>query len=152
MRSKGDSELVPVNEAARRLGLTGGEVSRLHQLDGCPKLVRSGRTMLKWPDFPRWRDARLKREGKPATLDASRARRAAAQAELSEIEVAKARGEVLTIADLERIVAKDYGMVKAGLLSLPGRLAPEILGLRSILDAQAVVDRRVREIMAELSR
>ncbi len=152
MRKGGDSEEVGVNEAARRLGLTGGEVSRLHGEPGAPKVVRGGKVFLRWPEFPRWRDERLKKVGKPSGLDEARRRRLSAQAELAELELAKARGDLLTISDVERIVSTDYGKLRAQLLSMPGRLAPCVVGVKTMADATAAIDAEVRSVMAELSR
>ena len=51
----------------------------------------------------------------------------------------------------DRVLGERLDRVRARLLALPGRLAPDVVGLRSMQDAVPAIERVVREIMDELS-
>lgn len=149
----GDAEEVTAKEAGRRLGMTDVSVGEWGKKPNAPVVLKAGRRFYLWPQFPIWYRTELQRNReKPATFDDARTRKMTAEAELAEIELAKARAEVLTIADMEALVAKDYTNVRAGLQSMPGRLAPDVVGLKTVAEAVRVIDRVVREVMGELSR
>lgn len=148
-----DAEEVSAKEAARRLGMTDVSIGEWGQKVGAPIRLVNGRRVYKWPEFPIWVRQQLKaNREKPASFDDARNRKMAAEAELAEIELAKARAELLTIGDLETIVARDYTAVRTRLQALTGRLAPVVVGTKDIAAATALIEPVVREVMEELSR
>jgi hypothetical protein len=152
-RSKTSDEEVSAKEAARRLGMTDAAVGQWGAKPGAPTEVRAGRRWYHWPRFPIWYRTELQRNReKPTTFEDARTRKMIAEAELAEIELAKARAEALAVSDMESLVATDYAKVRAGLQSMPGKLAPEVVGLKTVAEAIRKIDPLVREVMENLSR
>jgi hypothetical protein len=120
---------------------------------GAPVVLKKGRRSYRWPEFPIWYRTELSRNReKPTTFEDARTRKVTAEAELAEIELAKARAEMLTLSDLEAIVARDYSKVRAKLTALTGRLAPDVVGCKTTAEATAKIEPVIREAMEELSR
>lgn len=68
--------------------------------------------------------AKALKEHEPAVdLDTARTRKALAEAELAEIEVAKARGEVVALSDYEAALSRILDRLTARLRAMPVRLA-----------------------------
>lgn len=90
--------------------------------------------------------------GRPADVDEAKARKLAAEAELAEIELAKARGELVPIDAVAKAVTDEYAATRAKLLALPSKLAP----LVAIEDREAAcrdaIERGITEALDELSR
>ena len=85
-------------------------------------------------------------EANPGDLDTARTRKANAEAELAEIEVAKARGEVVSVADYEAALARVLDRLTARLRAMPVRLAH--LGTDAELAAETEAERIVVELAA----
>lgn len=78
--------------------------------------------------FLRWREKELvfqaiKELTPTVSLDEARTRKALAEAEMVEIEVAKARGEVVSIEDSAKVIGTVLDRLTARLRALPVRLA-----------------------------
>jgi phage terminase Nu1 subunit (DNA packaging protein) len=84
-------------------------------------------------------------EANPGDLDTARTRKANAEAELAEIDVAKARGEVVSVADYEAALARVLDRLTARLRAMPVRLAH--LGT----DAELAAETEAERIVVELS-
>lgn len=90
---------------------------------------------------------------KVSDLDEARGRRAAADAELAELELAKARGEMVPVADFEAALASALGLVRQHLLGMPDRGAQETYAAGERLSEHRDAWRRIgREILEDLSR
>ena len=87
---------------------------------------------------------------KPADLEDAKARKLAAEAELAEIELAKARAEVVVIAVAAKLVADEYAAVRAKLLSIPSKLAPMLAIEPTEAGCRALVQRAINEALDEL--
>ena len=85
-------------------------------------------------------------DANPGDLDTARTRKANAEAELAEIEVAKARGEVVSVADYEAALARVLDRLTARLRAMPVRLAH--LGTEAELAAETEAERIVVELAA----
>ena len=92
-----------------------------------------------------------KRSVKPAKYDEAKARKMAAEAEISEYSLMERRGELLTVTQFEEAVADGYGMIRARLMTMSARLAPELVGVKTQRAARTIVKRVVGEIMTEIS-
>lgn len=79
-----------------------------------------------------------------ATLDEARTRKAIAEAELAEMEVGKARGELVSIEDYEKALGRVLDRLMARLRSLPVRLAH--LGDTAEVAIEVEVERVVKEL------
>jgi phage terminase Nu1 subunit (DNA packaging protein) len=88
---------------------------------------------------------KVKRENAPTvSLDEARTRKALAEAELAEIEVAKARGDVVALSDYERALARVLDRLAARLRGLPVRFSDHGL------ETETAIEREVERIVTEL--
>lgn len=117
---------------------------------GAPVRKDGNKTLVQWPAFMRWREQELVRvavkDANPGDLDTARTRKANAEAELAEIEVAKARGEVVSVADYEGALGRVLDRLTARLRAMPVRLAH--LGPEAEAAAEAEAERIVVELAA----
>lgn len=90
--------------------------------------------------------------GKPGNFDEARARKLTAEAELAEIELAKARAEVVVIAEVAKLVGEDYAAVRAKLLAIPSKLAPQMAIEPTEAGCRALLQRAINEALDELVR
>lgn len=136
-------------EAARALRMTPQSLSAWTKRPDAPVRVDGTRVWVRDPDFFRWRDEELKRAAKAelaptVSLDEARTRKALAEAELAELDVAKARGEWVSVADYETALARILDREMARLRALPVRLAhfgPEVEAA-----AEEEIERMVNEM------
>jgi phage terminase Nu1 subunit (DNA packaging protein) len=90
---------------------------------------------------------KARREAAPTmSLDEARTRKALAEAELAELDVAKARGEFVAIADYEVALARVLDRLTARLRAMPVRLSH--LGPETEAAAEAEAERIVTELSA----
>jgi hypothetical protein len=87
---------------------------------------------------------------KSLDIDEARRRKLAAEAALAEIEVSKRRGEVVEIEDVANAVGDDYANLRAKLLSLPTKIAPQLVGNDDAADIEDLLQRLVTEALEEL--
>jgi hypothetical protein len=140
---------ITLTDAANRLHMTQQGLGQWTARPGAPIRKDGTRVWVQWPAFMRWREQELVRvavkDANPGDLDSARTRKANAEAELAEIEVAKARGEVVSVADYEAALARVLDRLTARLRALPVRLAH--LGS----DAEAAAEAEAERIVVELS-
>jgi phage terminase Nu1 subunit (DNA packaging protein) len=84
-------------------------------------------------------------------LTQERARLAHHQANKAEQEVAEQIAGLVSIADIAGIYADELATVRAKLLGLPTRLAPQLLGTESAAEIQHTFDNGIREVLKELT-
>lgn len=84
-------------------------------------------------------------------LNYESARHKKAQADLAELELTKARGDVVQIELVRQVVADDYKRVRARLLAIPAKLAAPIASMENIIDIEETIDGAVNAALAELS-
>jgi hypothetical protein len=142
-------------EAARRLGLTPQALGVWAKRPGAPVSDDGGRRLVHWPDFTRWRDAEIARQvrteatadTKPGDLEEARARKMAAEAELAELALAKARGQMVTIDAWIKPVERRLMHLRARILAMPSKSAHRLVGLRTLPQAT----KQLREIIEDLT-
>ena len=153
MARKGDREKVSGREAAHRLGMT--EQSLGTWASKAPPSVQelaNGKRLLLWPEFPVWYRQQLQaNREKPADFEAARARKVAAEAEIAEYELAQLRGTLVPEDALDKVYGERLDMLRAKLQAFPGSVATRLVGLKTLLEVQAVLDRGVRELMTNLA-
>lgn len=147
---RGADEL-SVSEVAEKLGISHQAVGVWAAKPGAPTRSAGTKVWLKWPGFARWREQQMvdtaRREASPTvSLDEARTRKALAEAELAEIELAKARGEVVALADYEAALARILDRLAARLRALPVRLLH--LGPEVEAAAEAEAEKVVEELNA----
>ncbi len=87
---------------------------------------------------------------RPRTLEEARIRKATADAELAEYELGLRRKELMTVAQYNAAVSGAFSRVKAQLVTLENRLAPDVIGIQKLLDARSIVREHVQRIMQVL--
>lgn len=126
--------------------------------NGCPFISKGGPGR-KWvfnsSDVTTWREDQLVLQalGDTSSLDIDEARRRklAAEAALVELDLSQRRGEVIEIEEVAGLVGDDYANVRAKLLSLPSKLAPQMIGIEDPAECKALIERGVAEALEELT-
>ncbi|MDX6481730.1 MAG: hypothetical protein QOG85_2240, partial [Gaiellaceae bacterium] len=100
----------------------------------------------------RWKALRLeKNPNEPGLLSEARRRKAIADAELAEYELAEKRRLVVPIDEAVDVLTREFSHAREKLLAMPPRIAPLIVGLKSVAEARVLLDQAVTEILNELS-
>jgi len=84
-------------------------------------------------------------------LNEQRVRGMRASAEVKEIELARKKGELVKLSDVQRVWSDLILMTKARLLSIPPRLAIDILGESSRVMMQAKIERAIKDALTQLA-
>jgi phage terminase Nu1 subunit (DNA packaging protein) len=149
---------VDVTKVATALNL---EKRRVQQLvaEGMPRETRGQYDPVKcmlW--YIRYLQKALDKRG-VSTLDGGfvgereeRIRLLRADADLREIELAKERGLLVAITDVEMEITDLVLTTKARILAIPPRLAPELVGETSRVMLQAKLEKACKEALAYLAR
>ena len=138
-------------EAASRLGITAQSVGQWASRPSAPVIKQGTRVYVQWPGFARWREQELVRQAKAevsptVSLDEARTRKALAEAELAEMDLAKQRGEFVGVAAYEAALARVLDRLTARLRAMPVRLSH--LGP----DTEAAAEDEVEAVIVELSQ
>ena len=78
-------------------------------------------------------------------------RKLEAEVRMAEVKLAKEEGSVVTLDDMDKMLAAPLYELRAKLLALPSKWAPSMVGCRTIAEAQARLDVAVEEAMQALS-
>ena len=119
---------VSAAEMAKRLEMTPQSLGMWCKRPGAPVRVDGTRVWVQAAAFIRWRERELVAQAMKdlmptVSLDEARTRKALAEAEMVEIEVAKARGEVVSVEDTAKVIGTVLDRLTARLRALPVRLA-----------------------------
>ena len=146
------SYVVSPSELARHFGVTTRMVS--HYVEkGMPK-VRKGRFDLNvcW----RWRFDEKQKEidERTANLDKDKqdARLKRVQADLKERELAELDSRLVDVDTISVWVDRIFAGVRAGFLSLPTKLAPQVIACTSVNEAKVILEREIHQAMRDVSR
>ena len=93
--------------------------------------------------------AKLERSASADDLDALKARRLAIMNEQSELELAKAKGEVALVSEFAAVQAGRFALIRQNLMNVPARAAVELIGETDEARFKAVLR---REIASALDR
>lgn len=150
---------IKIDQVAGLLNLT---PARVHQLvkEGLPKEKRGeydGVKCLIW--YVRYLQQQLARlspnvdlaGGEVDTERKERTRLLRADAELRELELARERGEVMALVDMEKIMTDLIVMTKARILSVSNRIAPQLVG-ETRASIEAKIDRALKEALTVLAQ
>lgn len=84
--------------------------------------------------------------GRQTGYAVARARKMAAEARLSELHLREVEGDLVPIEHVRAIEAARRAELRARILSVPGKWAPQVVGLRNVAAAQA----RLEDVMNDL--
>ncbi|MBU1699642.1 MAG: terminase small subunit [Candidatus Eisenbacteria bacterium] len=95
----------------------------------------------------------IEREKTPHELDLSRerARLAAAQAEKTELEIQKIRGETVSTEEVELAVSVMLMNFRTRMLSIPSKLSLRLTGLKNTAKIELMLKEAVGEALEEIS-
>lgn len=149
---------VDVGRVAQALNLDERRVQQLVK-EGLPRETRGQYDPVKcmlW--YIRYLQSALEKKSIP-TLDGGfagereeRIRLLRADADMREIELARERGLLVAIDDVERDITDLILTTKARVMAVAPRVAPELLGLNSRVMAQAIVEKSLKEALLQLSK
>jgi len=149
---------VDVTKVASALNLTEARVQQLVK-EGMPRESRGQYDPVKgllW--YVRYLQKALEKKAVP-TLDGGfvgereeRVRLLRADADLREMELAKERGLLVALPDIEKMVTDLVLTTKARIMAIPPRLAPELVGETSRVMIQAKLEKACKESLAYLAR
>jgi hypothetical protein len=71
--------------------------------------------------------------------------------EMSELKLAKQKNQLHDASDVEFALTNMLVTFRNRILGIPGKLAPQLLGINNIAEAQALLDKEMRDALAELS-
>ena len=151
--------IVGIKQIAEKLNLTPSRIQQLVQ-EGLPKKLRGKYDVDACTAFYiRYLQALVE---KKVIIDSagealagereSRLRLLRADAELREIELARERGQLVSIIDVEKEMIDMILTTKARVLAIAARVAPELTTETSRLMIQAKIDRECREALMHLSK
>jgi phage terminase Nu1 subunit (DNA packaging protein) len=86
------------------------------------------------------------------SLAQERLRRLAAEADLKEIELAKQRGQLIALDDIEKTLTDLVLTTKACIMAIAPRLAPELVGETSRVVIQAKLEKALKEALSYLAK
>ncbi len=146
---KMQSRVVGIAKIAERLRLTPRRVQQLVG-EGLPREARGKYDLDQVLD---WYIARLERqlagdtdeEGK-TTYNKERARDRSASADMKEIKLARERRELVSIADVEKVMSDLVVTTKAAILAVPARISASLVGA----DASLIREKLDHELQSAL--
>ncbi len=141
-------------QAAADLGITAQQLQNLGA-KGAPRDQRTGR--YDWLPLFRWylqqKQAEAVRKSSPPgrkQAEAARIRKQIAEARVAELALAREESTLVSIEYLEEQVEACVDRLRAKLLNLPGRLAPNLVGMATVAAAQSKLQDAVAEAMGAL--
>lgn len=148
-RQGAESEEVSMAEAGRRLGMTQQSIGVWATKSDAPVTMKGGRRYALWPQFPAWHRAQI--ANGLDELDRARLRKLNAEASQAELALAELEGQLVRIDDVTRVYGRHLDRIRSRIVAMPGRLAPQVVGVKTVAEATAIIDRAVREVLSELS-
>jgi phage terminase Nu1 subunit (DNA packaging protein) len=149
------TQLADVGTVARELNLTERRINQLVR-DGLPRHSRGQYPLaecFRW--YVRYLQTCLERKAIVSPdgergYAAARLRREVAEAGIKEIELARERGHMVAVEDVEKAMSDLILSTKARVLGVSARAAGELAGLGSRAEAQTVLDRHLREALKQM--
>lgn len=109
-----------------------------------------------WPEARRWYDERLKgqadRVSGPTSYEEAKARRESALASQEELKLAQMRGELMTKTAGLAWYDAACDRLRAQILTLPVKAAPEVVGVKTAAEALRVLEEHAAALMENLHR
>jgi phage terminase Nu1 subunit (DNA packaging protein) len=150
---------INVNQAAELFGINRTTLyTWLKQ--GCPYEVKADRKLgqewvLNSAEVAQWRTQQAIKNAIGNTNDVDseelKRRKLAAETAIAEIEAAKARGEVLELEAVAKVITDDYITIKQRLRQIPQRIAPLIVGEIDEALIKNMMIEEIDDVLTELS-
>ncbi len=91
-------------------------------------------------------------DGKVLDLQAERARLAKEQADKTAMENGRLRGELAPVGAARKLLESVGSTFKTRILSIPSKLAPAIIGLKTLPEVRELIEEYLHDALHELSR
>lgn len=143
----------PVAAIAKLLMLSDRRVQQLTKEGVIPKAER-GRYELapSVQGYIRFLQERsLRSDTSPIDYHAEKARLTKAQADTAEIELAKARADVVSVAQIERNLAGLFAQVQTNIRNVPDRVVSALIGMTDEREFKAVLLREIDQVLTALA-
>ena len=147
-------EAVPLSVFAKDWGVTIRTVQNwaaagmpTRTVDGERRVVRSDANA--WLRAKAEADATAKAE--PADADEAKARKLAAEARLAELELAQREGVMVTVEDAARVMEEKLAPLRSALVTLPQRVAPQVMGCKTVGEVTGKLSAAVAEAMTSIA-
>lgn len=126
---------------------------------GCP-VVERGRRGKEWTfdtaAVADWLEqqtvANLQGDTSGLVMEEAKRRKTAAEAALAELELAKAREQVIEASEVEKAWADLILSFRAKMLSVPPKMAPVVIVAVNVAEVERLLDDAIREALSELAR
>jgi phage terminase Nu1 subunit (DNA packaging protein) len=120
----------------------------------CPSILDGSRRFFDSATVAAWKeqravDAAISRAN-PVDFEEAKGRKMAAEAELTELELARVRGESVPVALFAEKVRDLATKIRSQLLAAPGRYSARVVGIATLPAAQQQLDAIVRDVLNEL--
>ena len=152
MPSKRQIREVTQTEFAELVGLTTRQIRNMEK-SGIPHRASGNRKLYPVPAaILWWRDREVERavaSVEVGDIEAARLRKMQAEAARSELELARERGDLIHVDDLEQLHQAPLATIRARLLALPGQIAAE-LPIEPV-ESVEIIEPLVHAMMSELS-
>ena len=154
MRLQNGKIIVTLTELAEILGWTKRWINIKVESSGFPGPIKRGE--YDFVECVKWRfayDENKIRQSKsePTSLKESEERIAAADAEMKELKLQCARGELIEVNKASGLWGYIIIAVKRGMLALSNKIAPMIQGDQTMPEKKNIIDKAVYEVLNELS-
>ena len=146
-------ETVALSQFAKDWGVTIRTVQNWIT-DGMPHRTVDGERRVVRSDANAWVRARAEEAAQPDApedIAAAQLRYESARAEKLELEVRRARGELVTVDEAAGAVEAKLAALRSQLTTFPQRLAPVVLGCKTLAEVTAKLDQAMAEAMTSIS-
>jgi phage terminase Nu1 subunit (DNA packaging protein) len=143
---------VSTKAVATLFGVSHVAVSRWHSKAGCP---RNGDGTYDLGAVIRWKLQRIQEESvtaKAASSSPALERKRMLENEIKEIELAKLRGQLISIADVEQGRVQRIREVKRSLLAVPRAVAPRLAGKEDRHEIEQILTAKLKAVCDQFAR
>lgn len=129
--------------------LSGLSARRIRQLVESGRLTKVGRNRYQLAEVFMALVEELAGGDKAAELTAARVRKVTADAERAELELAKAKGEVAPIEEMQSAWSMRCAIIRQNMMQLPGRVVTQLIGETDERRFKAVMREEIRTILTD---
>jgi phage terminase Nu1 subunit (DNA packaging protein) len=149
-----ETENLPAATVAKLLGISLRQLNN-YVNEGMPTKGFGTKRRFVWRRVWAWWRAKTKQAPtKPGalTLGAAQARKYRADAQRTELKLARERGQLVPVEDVKQARIKVNAIIRARLLAIPGKLTPMLASNGKQAEVKSVLEREIREVLTELSK
>jgi terminase small subunit / prophage DNA-packing protein len=151
------SEHLTAGKTAKRLSISTRQLQNYVD-QGLPKVGHGKRSYFEWEAVYKWMMEREAEKSRPKSvkedaknLAEAQLRKINAEAALAELKLARERGEVVNVQDVEKAVSGQIANARARLLAMPSKLAGLLVGLTKP-KIKTQLESEVNQALAELTK